>query len=97
MLITTHTLPIINISELRRCPVCHTFFNRMKLKFNIQIEMTKENQDLVNSYLGAITEEQAEKMLEQMDDAQIYAIYALLFKRRKKVQHAEGEEAQIYA
>ena len=68
----------------------------MKLKFNIEVEMTKENQDLVNSYLGAINEEQAEKMLEQMDDAQIYAIYALLFKRRKKVQHP-AEEAQIYA
>ncbi len=69
----------------------------MKLKFNIQIEMTKHNQDLVNSYLGAINEEQAEKMLEQMDDTQIHAIYALLFKRRKKVQYHEVEEAQIYA
>jgi len=69
----------------------------MKLKFNIQVEITKENQDLVNSYLGAISEEQAEKMLEQMDDAQIYAIYMLLFKRRKKVQPSAEEEAQIYA
>ncbi|MGH9921545.1 MAG: hypothetical protein ACRD38_02215 [Nitrososphaerales archaeon] len=68
----------------------------MKLKFNIMVEMTKENQDLVNSYLGAINEEQAEKMLEQMDDGQIYAIYALLFKRRKKFQFSE-KEAQIYA
>ena len=69
----------------------------MRLKFNIKIEMTKENQDLVNSYLGAISEEQAEKMLQQMDDAQIYAIYALIFKRRKKVQSSAGEEAPIYA
>jgi len=69
----------------------------MKLKFNINVEMTKENQDLVNSYLGAISEEQAEKMLEQMDDAQIYAIYTILFKRRKKVQPSAEEEAQIYA
>jgi len=53
--------------------------------------------NLVNSYLGAINEEQAEKMLEQMDDAQIYAIYALLFKRRKKIQYHEDEEVQIYA
>ena len=92
-----YSVQTINISDLRNCFVCHTFFNRMKLKFNIQVEITKENQDLVNSYLGAINEEQAEKMLEQMDDAQIYAIYALLFKRRKKVQYHEGEEAQIYA
>ncbi|MFQ5969885.1 MAG: hypothetical protein ACE5J2_05280 [Nitrososphaerales archaeon] len=69
----------------------------MKLKFKIQIEMTKENQDLVNSYIGAVTEEEAEKMLEKMDDTQIYAIYTLLFKRGKKVQHREREEGQIYA
>lgn len=75
--------------------MCHTFFNRMKLKFNIEIEMTKENQDIVNSYLGAISEDQAEKMLEHMDDAQIYALYMILFKRRKKLESVVA--IQIYS
>lgn len=70
--------------------MCHSFFQRMGKKYDVRIERSKENQELVNSYIGAISEADAERRLENMSDEEIYQIYIKLFKRKK------GKEMEAY-
>jgi RNA binding exosome subunit len=71
--------------------MCHAFFERMSKKYNVKIERSKENQELVNSYIGAINEAEAERLLSDMNDEKIYEMYVKLFKRKK-----HKEEVQAY-
>lgn len=72
--------------------MCHAFFQRMSRRYGINIERSIENQELVNSYLGAINVAEAERLLESMSDEKIYELYVKLFRRKK-----EREEVQVYA
>lgn len=64
----------------------------MSKRYSVKIDRSKENQELVNSYIGAISEAEAERILMNMSDEQIYQIYIKLFKRKK-----DKEELQAYA
>jgi hypothetical protein len=64
----------------------------MSRRYGINIERSIENQELVNSYLGAINVAEAERLLESMSDEKIYELYVKLFRRKK-----EREEVQVYA
>ncbi|MEE8132795.1 MAG: hypothetical protein V3T40_04395 [Nitrososphaerales archaeon] len=72
--------------------MCHSFFERMRKKYDIKIEGSKENQELVNSFIGGVSEEAAEKLLQRMCDEEIYKIYVNLFKRKK-----DKDQVQAYA
>lgn len=62
--------------------MCHAFFERMRKKYDINIDRTKENKELVNSQIGVINEAEAERILEEMSDEKVYGLYLKLFKRK---------------